>query len=514
MKKKLAFILFFVVPAFFISAQKKYKISEVFYNMKGKTTQYALSLNIPIDKDVQFNTEDEFLVYLADLRLKFSSERVFDKTSIDYKIDYNSSKDFNLIYLTVNTSDSFNFIAMPYLKYTSNSGLTFKLKMKDMNFLGSMNTMTAETSFAMEQDTESEPLEYVFGAGVTFSYPFKASIVDCTWDNDLSISYTLGDTSPEWDCSSGLTFSIPFDTFDLDFDLTQSAVRDFDYSEYGDDTYFGEDAEFSIPFTVQEIKNWGSVVYTPYISYTSNWDNDGIRVDDTDLISPLYTVGHSISTSRVNWINNFRQGFSFSMSQSISWNDGTQSFVPYIGIELKGYKAFKHCCFSTDLYAFGYSNSEKNIGSRLRGIRDNQYFADGSAYSCKTPQAIVLNLDLPIHIITTDWVKWGSPVLNFIHLGKFSHLLNYFNFEMQISPFIDTALTYNNITKTRFYYKDGFYSGGFEILIFPKKWRSIQVRTMFGIDIGRKFLSKYINTSWRDSDVPKYEWSFGVGLLY
>jgi hypothetical protein len=69
------------------------------------------------------------------------------------------------------------------------------------------------------------------------------------------------------------------------------------------------------------------------------------------------------------------------------------------------------------LYLFHYFNLEQNkfsynekIGSKLRGIRDEQYYSPESGVSslqaCNTSSAIVLNLDFPYHIFSTNFTNF------------------------------------------------------------------------------------------------------------
>jgi hypothetical protein len=168
-------------------------------------------------------------------------------------------------------------------------------------------------------------------------------------------------------------------------------------------------------------------------------------------------------------------------------------------------------------------NSSTKIGGELRGIRDYQYFVTTSDYALQTPEAIVFNFDLPVHIITTHWLDWACTLFGPYDtkskpvqiLFMIPHkLLKYLDFELQLSPFIDTALTYNYVTGKRFDYKDGFYAAGVEALIYPSKWKSYVIRTSLGVDVGRLLFSDYLNMGWRDNSISKYEFYFGLGLQY
>ena len=96
---------------------------------------------------------------------------------------------------------------------------------------------------------------------------------------------------------------------------------------------------------------------------------------------------------------------------------------------------------------------------------------------------------------------------------------------MQFNPFIDVALCKNLITNTQFLFEDGFYSTGFELLVYPNKMKSIIGRVSCGFDavklldkIGNKvsivdkITNKLFNTSWRKGS--SWELFIGIGLFY
>ena len=143
----------------------------------------------------------------------------------------------------------------------------------------------------------------------------------------------------------------------------------------------------------------------------------------------------------------------------------------------------------------------EQYGDNLRGIRDEQYFGlnTGSFISEKALSswtALNLCFDFPISLFTTNFKK---------------SILRHFNFEVQLAPFIDLSLGYNRYTKRLFDIKDGFYTAGVEILVYPLKWQSLTVRGCLGVDMGR-FLN-IVDTSWR-ADISLFEFSFGIGLHY
>ena len=170
------------------------------------------------------------------------------------------------------------------------------------------------------------------------------------------------------------------------------------------------------------------------------------------------------------------------------------------------------------------NDSQNNIGGKLRGTADNQYYDDASlGKALDTNLAISFNLDVPIHIITTDWMGWGKAIF-----GPYDELsptmqkicwlphkmFQYLDFELQISPFVDIGLTKNAASGRSLNPKDAFVDAGFEVLVYPTRFRSYVVRGSFGVDVGRKFLSRFFDTSWRDMSVKSYEISIGLGLHF
>ncbi|MCR5723545.1 MAG: hypothetical protein K6G80_00500 [Treponema sp.] len=520
-KLKLAFFaLSMIMPGALFSEQ--FQIAEVLYNIEGMTKQYAVELNIPIDKNRIFHTEEEFTLYLADLRQRFNNERVFETSTVDVEkaAEENGITKMNIL---VHTKDSKHLLPVPYPKYDSNSGLTLKLKVKDMNFLGTMESMSFDVNYKHEKQDDGS-YDDIFGINFDYDYPFRLWKLDSSWNNDLSLDFTVGNSKPEFKVKTGFTFTYPFDTYKLVLDLKQTVTRNFDYEDYGDELYFTETAELSAPVKIAAIDSWGDVTWTPYGSYTNNWDRDAIDERNTDLLGPSIEAGHSISTSRINWIGNFRKGLSLEFGNSLAYNYTTQNYTPKIWAEWQGFKAYKYAGICARLYGFAQFNGNTAIGTYLRGIKDSQDYKNlvddygDDVSSVKVPVAIVGNFDLPFHIITTDWNGWTEALFGEeSKIARALHWMRLFDFELQLAPFADFALTKNLETGRLFSIKDGFYSGGLEMIVYPARWRSIEVRASLGVDAGRKIIKKavssLIDTSWR-SEVSAMELYIGIGLHY
>ena len=500
-----------------------YRIADVAYDITGITREYAIQNAVDIDTERVFGSYDELQRYVQDLQQQFENRREFESAAVDAIYGDRDAEGMIPVSLRVVTKDTRNFIIFPYPKYDSNDGFILKLRMNDMNFLGTMSVMDFDVNFAIENDEDdSEKHDYAIGLNFSYDYPFKLGPFKSSWDNVFGIKYTFGSSKPEFGVSTGLSFELPFDWFSICLSLTQSVARDVDYAEYDDELYFTEAASLSLPVTVACIDGWGKVTWTPSVSYEQNWDKNGINIENDDLSSPLLTIAHRVATSRVDWIGNVRNGLSVELGQSIGYNFQREAYIPKVWAEVMGYKAFSRVGIAGRLYGLIMHNGNEEIGGLLRGIRDNtKYYSKDPKISTKkaadVPVAFVGNIDIPIHIVTTHWDDWFVALFGEdAGITRALRFMRFLDFELQLSPFVDFALTKNAATGRLLSIQDGFYTGGLEVLVFPEKWRSLVIRASFGVDIGRKIIKKavpkLIDDSWRQESA--YELSVGIGLHY
>jgi len=369
-----------------------------------------------------------------------------------------------------------------------------------------METLTADIIYVFDTEENSHKM----GGNIDFDFPFKLSIFDAKWLNDYSLSYTVGKSKPEFSATTGLELTLPFDFISIVFSIEQSAHLDFEYTAAGDEIFYSEEASISIPIEIADINSWTKVHLTPDVHLTYHWDKDGIT--HKDLVGPVVGSGYTLSSKRVNWIGNYRNGFSFEFGQKFDYNyhETRKYFVPSIWAELELYKAFKYLSFNTRIYLIAISNNTESIGSKLRGIKDEQN-------GIETSLAFVANFDLPVKVVQTDWMGWGKAIFK----KDMPQWFGYVDFELQFSPFIDMAFSHIDVhndaadVSRTFSYKDGWYAGGLEVLVYPTKMRSLQGRISFGVDLARTlgFLESKLDTSWR-SNISRWELFIGIGLHY
>lgn len=480
-------------------APQTFTIRKVVFDPQGGTKISALKRNIKIQEGRSFQSRQELDAYIVQIKQELINKRLFESAEIV------AQEDGQNVDILVQTVDSRHFLLLPYPKYDSNEGFEFKVKLKDDNFLGLMNPLSSDVFFQYEQK-EGRDDDFVSGASVRYELPFSLGPVQASWNNDLSFKYAFVRQEPEWNLKTGLTFLLPFQNFALRLDLAQGFVRDADYKVFGDELYWTENAKFSVPIILERFEKIGNLVYTPAAEIDYKWNLDGINDIDEDLLSPRLIFSHALSLGQVNWIENFRKGFSARLEQSAAYNFQLNEFQPGVKITANIFAAWKRLGFNSRFLLFAERERFTRYGHLLRGVADDQYFAGvphtPNGYSAKSAAAIALNLDLPIKVLTTDWENWGFG------------FLRSFNFELQIAPFVDVALAANRATGRVFDPRDGFYCAGIEVLLFPQKWKSVQIRASAGFDIGRLLLKDWIDTSWRDASSSKKELTIGIGLFY
>lgn len=500
---------------------ERYVLESVAYDGNGKTQERFLSGALAIQAGAGFDSEEAYEMYRAGIERKLRNERIFAFSEITE--ERTAQEDGTIaVSWTIRTVDSENLLVAPYPKYDSNSGLTFKIKLKDNNFLGRMSPLSLDLAFGTEKDEDEDIDETYrfFGISLDYNFPFMLGAVNARWLNNYAMQYTWGERGMEYGLSTGLKLSLPYKRLSFDLTLLQSLTRDHEYDEFGDTLFATEHALFEVPITLARTRTFGDIVYAPYSSATYNWDKDEISAENEDLRGPYFEAGHGIRLGAVNWKGNFREGFSISVKNLIGYNQETHDWIPGIQAELKAHAHWWRFNPSARAYAAGYHNGTEKIGHNLRGIKDIQKFAP--AYSAKVGRkkaldvqaACILNCDLTVKVMETDWYGLGQALFHTEEPPAIFSLLRQCDFELHVSPFLDAALTTNKATGSSFDWRDGFYSGGLEVIVYPSHWRSIQIRASAGLDIGRQFLSNSLNMDWRKDNVSKKEIYVGFGLFY
>nr|WP_314781444.1 hypothetical protein [uncultured Treponema sp.] len=472
---------------FLLANNTAYKIESVEYTIKGFTKERLLSSKIPIDKKRIFSSLEEFEAYISELNAEFHNTRTIESHEISFEF-LEPKNNIIPVKLKIYVKDTWNIIALLYPSFDSNRGLQFKLKLKDFNFLGSLEPLTMDLIYNRNNAGKSS-----FELGAGFALPFHINQVKLLWNTNAGISIDQ-DKKFGFDFGTGLSgsYKLGVDWLTLTAGITQDINVSASPSEK--DYYLKNGFYMSLTFDIYKNQTLGTITWTPYFGIDGNWKFTKITKENKKGLNINWA--HSFGMGKVNWINNFRQGFTVSFDNNYEYNTYKKGNVDVsFGLETKGFYSFLDRVGLYGRFDFFYNlfgkTSNEHTGKILRGILNNRISTD-TAFS--------FNFDVPIKIGVFKWeeitgVEWTR----------------FFGFELHITPFLDMALVHDTESNTYYNLKHGWYSGGFEIIMYPIKMRSIYARISYGHDL-REIKNKD-GYAKRDGK-PVSEIFIGIGLHY
>lgn len=526
-----------------------YQITAVHYNIKGITKQYPLSRAVPIDKARIFNSLEELQHYITELKQRLKNIRAIQSAEIQEEYGVPTETNLIPVTLTIAISDTWNFIALPYPSFDSNSGFQVKLKMQDFNFAGTLQPLKADITYRSTTSQQS-----LFSSSLYFSLPFNAKIFDMLWNTSFEIIYAHKKV-PKINIASGLQasytvnkrFSVIFGIMPElvinDRDSTgksskpsenvpkppqsgnqnpptqesPSTENSADSAEtermpsedqtpdilgylYPRDRYYFKTSFYVFtPVVLTEVKHFGALVWSPAMNLFGNWAFDGLQAEQLKHWS--FDWSHTLSLSKVNWISNFRKGLSFSLGNTYSYRFYKRKNLDIaFTASITGYYSFfdRVGIYGRMQYFYHLFNASSiQAGTALRGILNKRI---------NTDTGFTFNLDIPIRIATVDFqaitgVDWTR----------------YLNCEIQIAPFLDIAFVHDKKTGRYYHPTDGWYAGGVELIVYPQKMRSIYVRASAGFDLSElknvPGMNKISGRAKRDGESIT-EIFIGIGVHY
>ena len=491
---------------------KRFRLLNITFHPEGRIERSALLRYLRIDMAHIYDSQEELEQFLDSVHQRLENSRFFEQISHTYSVSAYTDDGIDLVDAEFSFTVSNSLLAFPSPSFDSNTGTKLSLIVRDQNFMGLMRPLMFSIIGQLGTEEEPENTSKVTGGFAFYNeLPFSMGKTQNSWFNAVNFAWTIGDSSPSFNFRSGINVGIPVGKKKniLNFNFTQSVVHDFHYKKYDDELYFIESGSVSLPLTIATINKKAPLIYTPFIRASYTWDTDGISEANTKLNgTPRLSVGQTTSITHINWEGNFRKGYAFSTTQSISRDFHAKKtekmIIPLFSISWRNYLSWKYAGIYTNFSFFATHNDSINTGNLLRGILDKQVFRsyriDNDNYALATPSAFTANIDIPLHIITTDWLKWFHISDSSSGFGK---LLSYLDFELQVSPFLDIALIKNRATGKAYSIEDGLFSTGLEFLVYPQRWKSYVIRASLGFDISR-------HSEWR-SPRKDYELFIGIG---
>ena len=444
------------------------------FNIKGFTRPDALIRKGEFIKGEEITGLSNFEKYIRDKTQLLFNERVLETVSIDYVVGQVQEDGRFPVNLIINTIDTWNIVAIPRPRYSSNSGFDIVLKARDYNFLGTMSPLRLDIGYIYNEEKQSSLI-----LELDALIPFRAFGLDWSFKFDNSFSYRPDTEQPYYyKNTTGLYVDLPVGLTTLTVGFDESIF----VNEENEDIYkhlygnFQEGLSMSsspyitwrIPAGI-DIGRWGELVYTPGISAVFTHEFPQWPLLDESKKGPVIIFRHNLGFKRIDWIENFRKGLDVYIRNSFDYNfhdsnldknpltgrltiSGTGHFTltDYFGISSR--LLYRQWFF----HEYGYTKA----GDVMRGILDKDICTD---------YMLSLNLDFPVRVLRFSPSEW----LN-------NQKLRIFNFDLHFSPFVDAALYHEFVKNIEF---DILVTGGAEVIIFPAFFRSLYLCVSIGWDL-------------------------------
>ena len=338
MKNLTLIILLALVSVFNLQAEDiLYKTTDYQYTIKGSTKIPYLERRLGIDRNKTFNSITEIDSYVESITQSLQNLRIYENLNVSYTLDNNNISFFIVL------DEAFGLIPFPYPKFNSETGGRIATKLYWYNSLGSLaNTLfTGGINFGMDDgDTSLKILTWDVSATVENLLLFNRYF-------NLSISQQLARSSKD-------NYLWNYDTTTLGLTTSFNPFSDFSYTH-------------SITLS-------GNYNYKPLNNFTTNSIIQAYK-------NPLsLNYNQTLGRGSINWIGNFRDGFNYSIgnSLSLSYTDNS-TLSPNATLSLNGayFKAQRGfpIAFGTKLYGVISLNSELlGLGINLRGIQSGDIY--------------------------------------------------------------------------------------------------------------------------------------------
>ena len=392
------------------SQQYLYRVERITFDVNGWTKPEHVRAFLRLEKGQGFTSIEELTETLDLYERDLYNQRVFDEVEVTYTLVPGEELP-RRVEVHFRIDDGWTVLPIAFYRYNSNSGHNPFVVLYWDNFLGTLT-------------------DFGFSAG----YYSKNWVDPYGWDVrvDFDGIRMLGRT---WNFG-----------FDQEFNTVEKS------SPEGDEllryTYYMTDFSVSTGFRVGE--RW-SYSITPGIGADYGYETEANVLGDPipdDSVSLGFS--HRLSTGRIDWHRNFREGWNtgFSNSLSLAVTDGEVSSD--VGAFYQFFQIFGVFNPSVRLrLQHFFQGDELSKGSDIRGVSDSRIF--GRAF-------LKANSNLAIRVVD---------------IPKFS--------EFNLVPFLDAAVALQEDDNLG---EDNLFLGaGMDLLMFPHFLRGFQARISFGVDL-------------------------------
>jgi hypothetical protein len=458
-----------------------YVIAGYEFSVKGRSRPSALLYKLIEQGEFR---EGELIIgkenlekHISDITQIYINQRVLkDNVEVNYSTGPGNVDGSYLVTIMIKVEDSLNIIALPKPEFKVGDYYDITIKARDYNFFGTMHALRIDAGWNYDEQED----RHSFMFGVFFDTTFK--VFGFYWNLTFDNTIKYHDGAPvSYQNFTGLSVDLPFYATTFTFGIEESIhvneentdwTEEVDYNQYHDGLYMSSRlyVSWKIP-TGLIVSRFGELTYTPVLSSTFNHDFPEWPLEE--FRRGIYLgFSHSLDFGKIDWHANYREGLSFSIGNSYSYNFLRNIYDISFNASVIGHYIVSDffAVSSRFMYKYWYSSDETssggNVSSNMRGINDDSI----TAY-----QTLLLNMDLPFRLFIFMPSQWFN-----------SKKLSFFDFELHASPVIDLAVYYQkgfDKGRTMFYPMQIAAAGGLELVVFPLFMRNLYVRVGFAVNL-------------------------------
>ena len=467
-------------------------ITDFEFEIKGRTRPFALLYNAEIKRGEEIRGEANLEQYISDKTQMLINQRVLkDNAEITYTVGKQQGDGSYPVTLTIKVEDSWNLIAVPMFKYSTNTGLELTIRARDYNFFGTMNPLRINFGYLYDENENSS-----FFFELDSNTPFRAFGLDWNFQFSNLFSYRPQAGEPFYFGNvTGLSVELPFKTTTFTFGIDESlklneensdrnkesaklggSYPDFQEGLYMSSKLYGS---WKVPLGLS-VSRFGELTYNTQLSAIFNHELPNWPLHEFRL-GPFMSFSHSFGFEKINWHANHREGFSAWIGNSYSYDfyrykanedplstsfslTGIGHFIVSKFFGISSRLQYRHWFYHDPDYY-------EHAGDNIRGIADKALAAD---------YMLSLNADFPFRVfmfMPSEWLK--------------NDKLRVFNIEFHLVPVFDMALYHypetdkppENVITGGIIPKNLAVGGGVELIVFPLFMRNLYIRISFGWNI-------------------------------
>jgi len=390
-------------------------IEEIIYSIEGSTKEKALRALSNLEAGMSFSSLEALEKSVENERQKLVNARVFKSVNADI-IQLSTDEDIRNFMVIISVVDAISITPIFYPKYSSNTGVRLGTKIYWDNFLGTM-------------------VNLFWGMGISIRPKNSGNKWEISrWNINPSVSRIR--------LAKGIFLSVSMEQ-KYDEEEFNDTVNPHNSYHYG---YYSTGLNAGTSFALYE-----KLSYLVSLGANFNYSYSGNLGPNSKKLYE-FAPSHGLSYGRVDWIENFRKGFSAGLSNSYGFgaaDNGDFQFSGSVNASASYYLPLrKRFNLYTRLITFYHWGMPRSPASQLRGVRDDVM----SGYV-----GAVFNMSLAFQFWRFEKV-WDA----------------------QIHPFFDMGIVYNNKAFNAF--RDYNYSVGFDLVLYLDALPNLVATGSIGID--------------------------------